>query len=62
MRRFSDGVDRPDSYDGTSLARGMEQYFAAANDKELARLRAENELLRRELQVRSTFPAKAAAA
>jgi len=46
MRRFSDGIDRPDSYDGTSLSRGIEQYFADARMKEASRLRTENAAMR----------------
>ena len=41
---WSDGVERPASYDGDSLSRAI--YFSKPQDDELQRLRAENKALK----------------
>ena len=49
MRAYSDGVDRPDWYDGNELTRGIQEYFAAPVDAEIERLRLENAEMRARL-------------
>lgn len=46
---WSDGHERPDWYEGTSLDRGIHEYCERFTDAELARLRAENADLRKQL-------------
>lgn len=46
MAKWSDGIERPDWYDGTALTREIERYFAAARDAEAERLRRENAEMR----------------
>lgn len=46
MPRWSDGIERPEWYDGNALTRAIENYFARARDAELDRLRRENADLR----------------
>lgn len=43
---WSDGVERPASYDGDALSRAIQMYFSKPQDEELARLRAENKALK----------------
>jgi len=52
MGMWSDGRDRPDWYDGTSLQRGIEDYFSKPRDEEAARLRTENAELRAMIQAK----------
>ena len=57
MTKWSDGIERPDWYDGTALTREIENYFATARDAETERLRRENAEMRAKL-----FPAAKVAA
>jgi hypothetical protein len=50
---WSDGRNRPDWYDGTSLDRGIEEYCEPMLEAELARLRAENRELKKQLAERT---------
>jgi PleD family two-component response regulator len=51
MPEWSDGVPRPDWWDGDALTRGIEDYFAKPRDEEIARLRIENAAMRSRLGV-----------
>lgn len=58
-REWSDGEDRPEFYDGTTLTRAIEDYFSKPVDEEIARLKRENAEMRGTLGREKAATAKA---